>query len=97
MTGVSLRVIQYLDERGIVVPKRVKGSGGGGGSGRIRSYSAQQVNRIRQLQDLRRQHRMHSLKESVAILRMTDGPIMVITKPTFLHGILVVPKPPKTW
>lgn len=90
LTGVSLRQLQFWDERGIVQPAEW-GKGRGGGSGRYRRYSEDQLRLIRRMAKLRRAGvSLQKLRPLLRIRTEWDS-VVVLRKPEVRGGVLVVP------
>jgi DNA-binding transcriptional MerR regulator len=86
-TGATLRRLQWWEQKGLVVAKFIKGHGR---SGRCRSYTNAQVKQIKRLVAIRA-NSTGPLSESAQLLKK-KRPVMVIVKPTLIHGVYVVPK-----
>src|ERR1044071_4767459 len=57
ITGVSLRQIQWWDERGYVRPQLIRGQGG---HGRVRLYGPKQIAQLRLFAELKKRRRISS-------------------------------------
>lgn len=88
LTGASLRMLQYWDEQGVVVPDRVRGHGRGHW---VRSYTRAHIKRIERLVELRRQGVFRF--ESAAGRRIMEhrGPVVFVrNRPVLVGKTLVV-------
>ncbi len=77
-TGATLRQLQWWDTQNWVVPER--------GVRRQRLYSASQIGQIRRLMEIRRDYRMRFASIP------KHGRVRIITQPTEINGVLVIPR-----
>ncbi len=87
-TGATLRQLQWWDETGRIVAGRGKAGGKGtrGGRGNARLYSNEQVRQIQRIMEIRRDFQLQ-WRDIPA-----HGKVRVITGPTEINGVLVIPK-----
>ncbi len=88
-TGATLRMLQWLDSTGVVVPKRGRPDGKAGRRD-ARRYSADDVAYIAKLQAARTTYRLRL--EEAAMLVAMGLPVRVITEPTRIGNLILVPK-----
>lgn len=88
LTKVSLRQLQWWDERGLVCPKFVPGLGG---DGFVRQYSEEDLRRVFRMAQLRKAGVSLQMAAKILKSKMEWKTVMRIRKPTVIGDILVVP------
>ena len=81
-TGATLRQLQWWDECGHI--KAERGRVGGRVNGRL--YSLDQLKQIQRIMDIRREFKLHFKDIPM------HGRVRVITGPTQIGGVLIIPK-----
>ncbi len=81
-TGATLRQLQYFDEQGFIVASR----GWVGKKPNARLYSHEQVRQIQRIMEIRRDFQLQ-WRDIPA-----HGKVRVITGPTEIGGVLIIPK-----